>query len=57
MDGQPASSLSNEEISAPPPCGLEYTYFMKIGQPKLSERKRQKGGVFVPLTTDEPRDA
>jgi hypothetical protein len=28
----------NKKISAPPPCGfrLEYKYFEKIGQPKLS---------------------
>ena len=31
----------NKEISAPLPCGLEYIYFMKIGQPKLSESKGQ----------------
>jgi hypothetical protein len=33
----------SEEISAPPPFELEYIYFMKIGQPKLSERKGQRG--------------
>ena len=29
---------------------LEYIYFMKIGQPKLSERKGQRSGLFVPPT-------
>jgi hypothetical protein len=39
----------NEEISAPPPCDcqLEYIYFMKIGQPKVSERKNEKSGLVV----------
>ena len=34
----------NEEISTPPPCHcwLEYTYFMRVGQPKPSESKRLK---------------
>jgi hypothetical protein len=29
----------NKEIYTPPLCGLEYIYFTRIGQPKLSERK------------------
>ena len=33
-----------------PPLGLEYTYFMKIGQPKLSERISQRSGLLVPPT-------
>jgi hypothetical protein len=30
---------------------LEYIYFMKIGQPKLSERKSQRSGLVVIPTT------
>jgi hypothetical protein len=43
-----ALSSPNEEISPPPPCGLmnEYIYFVKIGQPKLSERVTQVGSLF-----------
>jgi hypothetical protein len=32
---------------------LEYTYFMKTGQPKLSVRKSQKSGFFVTPTNGE----
>jgi hypothetical protein len=32
-------------------CWLEYIYFMKIGQPKLSERKNQRRGLFVTRTS------
>ena len=39
----------NKEISAPPPCELEYIYFMKIGQPNLAERKSQRGGYLLHL--------
>jgi hypothetical protein len=35
----------------PADCRLEYIYFMKIGQPKLSERETQRSGLFVPPTT------
>jgi hypothetical protein len=31
----------------PADYSLEYIYFMKIGQPKLSERKSQGSGLFV----------
>jgi len=43
----------NEEISAPPPCAPEYIYFMKIGQPTLSERKIQRSGPFIAPTMSE----
>lgn len=33
-------------------CWLKYTYFMKIGQPTLSEGKSQRSGLFV--TTMNP---
>ncbi len=29
-------------------CQLEYIYFMKNGQPKLSEIRGQRNGLFVP---------
>jgi len=29
---------------------MEYTYFVKVGQPKLSERKSQTGGLVVTPT-------
>jgi len=45
--------LENEEISTPPPCGLEYIYFMKIGQPKLSERETQEVGCLLQLSLGE----
>jgi hypothetical protein len=33
---------------------LEYTYFMKIGQLKLSVRKNRKSGLQVPPTNVSP---
>jgi hypothetical protein len=33
----------------PADCQLEYIYFMKIGQPELSERKSQRSGLVVQL--------
>jgi hypothetical protein len=39
----PGFISENEEISAPPPFDLEYINFIKIGQPKLSERVKEAG--------------
>ncbi len=53
----PSFFPENEEISTPPPlwlliadCWLEYIYFMKNGQPKLSERETQRCGLLVTPT-------
>jgi hypothetical protein len=54
----PGFFSASEEISAPPPdgssiddCRLEYTYFMKIGQPKLSEGKSEAPGFRFSAST------
>jgi hypothetical protein len=59
MGNYPETTVSHQqEISTPPAisltigdCWLEYTKFMKIGQPKLSERTGQRGGLFVTPAT------
>jgi hypothetical protein len=46
----------NEQKPAPPPTDswLKYIHFVKIGQPKLSERKNQRNGLFVLPTSLHP---